>query len=152
MRKSNMVVICAAVLLAMSGAAFAGFANTEQAIRYRKAVMTIIGQHFGRLAMVVKGQEPYDKNEVEHNAVVIRTMSDLAWQAVMEPGSEKGDTTLAASAMQEKDKFMAIARQFEKATQKLVDTAKTGDLGAVKAQFGEVAKTCKACHSNYRKK
>jgi cytochrome c556 len=54
--------------------------------------------------------------------------------------------------MQEKDKFMAIARQFEKATQKLVDTAKTGDLGAVKAQFGEVAKTCKACHSNYRKK
>lgn len=152
MRKSHMVVICAVVLAAMSGAAFAGFANPEQAIRYRKAVMTVIGQHFGRLAVVVKGQAPYDKKDVEHNAMVIRTMSDLAWQAVMEPGSEKGDTTLKASAMQEKEKFMAMARQFETATQQLADTAKNGNLGAVKAQFGEVAKSCKTCHSNYRNK
>lgn len=150
MRKLKMVAIGAVVLAAMGGVCFAGFANPEQAIRYRKAVMTIIGQHFGRLAAVVKGQAPFDKNDVEHNAVVIRTMSDLAWQAVMEPGSEKGNTTLKASAMQEKDKFMAIARQFEKATQKLVDTAQNGNLEAVKAQFGKVAENCKACHSNYR--
>lgn len=152
MRKSNMVVICAVVLAVMSGAAFAGFANPEQAIRYRKAVMTVIGQHFGRLAVVVKGQTPYDKNDVEHDATVIRTMSDLAWPAVMEPGSEKGDTTLKASAMQETDKFMAIARQFEAAAQKLASAAKNGNLEAVKAQFGVVANNCKACHSNYRNK
>jgi cytochrome c556 len=151
MRKTSMVVICAVVLAVMSGAGFAGFANPEQAIRYRKAVMTVIGQHFGRLAAVVKGQAAYDKNDVKHNAVVIRTMSDLAWQAAMEPGSERGDTTLKVSAMQEKDKFMTIARQFEKATQKLVDAADNGNLEAVKAQFGEVAKSCKTCHSNYRK-
>jgi cytochrome c556 len=69
----------------------------------------------------------------------------------MEPGSEKGDTTLKASAMQEKEKFMGIARQFEKAVQKLADAAENGNLKDVKAQFGEVAKSCKACHSKYRK-
>lgn len=152
MRKLYVALICTVVLVAMSGASIAGFANPEEAIRYRKAVMTIIGKHFGNLAAVVKGQKPYEKDDVEHNAAVIRAMSDLSWQAVMEPGSEKGDTTLTASAMQEKEKFMAIARQFEKATQKLADAAQSGNLKAVKAQFGEVAKSCKACHSKYRKK
>ncbi len=152
MRRVNMVVICAVVLAVMCGAAFAGFANPEQAIRYRKAVMTVIGQHFGGLAVVVKGKASYDKNEVAKNAAVIRTMSDLAWPAVMVPGSENGDTTLKASAMQEKDKFMTIARQFEEATQKLAAAAENGNLDAVKAQFGEVAANCKACHSNYRNK
>jgi cytochrome c556 len=54
--------------------------------------------------------------------------------------------------MQEKDKFMAVARQFESATQKLAETANNGDMGALKAQFGEVAGACKTCHSAYRKK
>ena len=70
----------------------------------------------------------------------------------MSPGSDEGDTTLKASAMQEKDKFMAVARQFESATQKLAETAKNGDMGALKAQFGEVAGACKTCHSTYRKR
>jgi cytochrome c556 len=54
--------------------------------------------------------------------------------------------------MKEKDKFMAVAHQFENAVQKLAQTTTSGDMGAVKAQFGEVAKSCKACHSTYRKR
>ncbi len=152
MRISLKVVICGVVGVAMVGLAYAGFTKPEDAIRYRKAVMAVIGQHFGRLAAVVKGQAPYDKKDVEHNAIVIRTMAELPWDAVMFPGSDMGDTTLKASAMQEKEKFMSVARQFENAAQKLDETAKNGDLEAVKAQFGEVAGTCKTCHSDYRKK
>jgi len=151
MRISLKVLICGVVLSAMGGLAFAGFAKPEDAIRYRQAVMTVIGQHFGRLAAVVKGQPPYNADEVEHNATVLRTMADLAWEAVMVPGSDKGDTTLNASAMKEKDKFMAVAQQFESAVQKLEETAKSGDIEAVKVEFGEVAKSCKACHTTYRK-
>jgi cytochrome c556 len=152
MRNSLKVVICGVVLVAMGSMAFAGFSKPEEAIRYRKAVMTVIGQHFGSIAAVIKGQRPYDKKDVEHNAMVIRTMAELPWEAVMSPGSDEGDTTLKASAMQEKDKFMAVARQFESATQKLAETAKNGDMGALKAQFGEVAGACKTCHSTYRKR
>jgi len=151
MKISLKVVICGVVLVAVSGLAYAGFAKPEDAIRYRKAVMTVIGQHFGRVAAVVKGQTSYDKKDVEHNAMVIRTMAELPWDAVMFPGSDKGDTTLKASAMQEKDKFMSVARQFENAAQKLAVEANNGDLSAVKAQFGEVAGVCKTCHSAYRK-
>jgi len=151
MRNSLKVVVCGAVLAAMGSVALAGFAKPEDAIRYRKAVMTVIGQHFGRVAAVAKGQMPYDKEAVEHNAAVLGTLSELPWEAVMVPGSDQGDTTLKASAMEEKEKFMAVAHQFESAVQKLAETAKSGNLDAVKAQFGEVAKSCKACHSTYRK-
>ena len=152
MRISLKVVICGIVLTAMGSLAFAGFAKPEDAIRYRQAVMTVIGQHFGQIAAVVKGQTPYNKDEVEHNAAVLLTMSELSWEAVMVPGSDKGNTTQNTLAMKEKDKFMAVAHQFETAVLKLAQTTKSGDIKAIKAQFGEVAKSCKACHSTYRKR
>jgi cytochrome c556 len=152
MKVSLKAVMCGIVLIAVGGVAFAGFANPDEAIRYRQAVMTVIGQHFGRLAAVVKGQAPYDKKDVEHNAVVIRTMAELPWDAVMFPGSAKGNTTLKGSALQEKDKFMVVARKLESATQKLAETAANDDPEAFKAQFGEVAGVCKTCHSTYRHK
>ena len=152
MRVSLKIVICGVVLAALGSAAWAGFAKPEEAIRYRKAVMTIIGQHFGRLAAVVKGQSPYDKQEFSHQTMVIRTMTGLSWEAFLFPGSDKGDTTLKASALKEKDSFMRIARNFEKDMQKMDETAATGDLQAIRAQFGQVAKDCKACHSTYRKR
>ncbi len=152
MRISLKVMICSVVLVAMGSLVYAGFTRSEDAIRYRKAVMTVIGQHFGRLAAVVKGQTPYDKKDVEHDAMVIRTMAELPWDAVLFPGSDRGDTTLKASAMQEKDRFMSMARQFENAAQNMAATANRGDLQSVKAQFGEVAGTCKTCHSTYRKR
>jgi cytochrome c556 len=152
MRIALKVVICGIVLTAMGSLAVAGFAKPEDAIQYRQAVMTVIGQHFGRIAAVVKGQTPYNKDELEHDAAVLLTMAGLSWEAVMVPGSDKGSTTQSPLAMKEKDKFMAVAHQFENAVQKLAQTTKSGDMGAVKAQFGEVAKSCKACHSTYRKR
>lgn len=148
MKISLKAVICGVALVAMGGLAFAGFAKPEDAIRYRQAVMTVIGQHFGSIAAAVAGKAT-NSTDIEHDAVVLRTMSELPWAAVMVPGSDQGDTKLSDRAMKEPDKFIAVAQQFESAVQKLAQTAKSGDMEAVKAQFGEVAKSCKACHSTY---
>jgi len=145
-------VICAIVLTAIGGVALASFPKSEDAIKYRQSVMTVIGHHFGALAAVVKEQTPYDRKAVEHNAMVIKTMAELPWDAMMYPGSVKGHTTLKASALKEKDKFMGVARELESATQKLEETAADGDLSTVTAQFGKVAGVCKACHSTFRKR
>jgi cytochrome c556 len=152
MRVSLKGVICAIVITAIGGVALASFPKSEDAIEYRKSVMTVIGHHFGSLATVVKEQTPYDRKAVEHNAMVIKTMAELPWDAMMYPGSAKGHTTLKASALKEKDKFMREAQELESATQKLEETAADGDLSTVKAQFGIVAGVCKDCHSTFRKK
>lgn len=150
MKISLKVVICGVALAAMGGLAVAGFAKPEDAIRYRQAVMTVIGQHFGSIAAAVAGKAT-DSKAIEHDAAVLRTMSELPWEAVMVPGSDRGDTRLSALAIKEPDKFMAVAQQFESAVKNLEQSAKSGDLDAVKTQFGEVAKSCKTCHSTYRK-
>ncbi len=152
MKNSLKVLICGVLLAAVAGSAYAAFSKPEDAVRYRQAVMTVIGHHFGALAAVVKGQTPYEKEGVESDARVIRTMSHLPWEACLEPGSYSGNTTLKTSVQTEKDSFMKIAKEFEHASQKLLAAAKSGELDAVKAQFGEVAQNCKACHSTYRNK
>ena len=151
MKKSLTMTVCGTILVIMSGLAAAEFTKPKEAIHYRKAVMMIIGQHFGRIAAVIKGEIPYNKSKVEKDAAVIKAVAGLSWEAVMVPGSEKGDTTLNSSAMKAKDHFMDIAQQFEDAAEKLAEAAKNGDLNAIKMQFTPVAMNCKMCHGAYRK-
>ena len=143
-------MILGIVLATMAGIAFAAFDTPEDAIRYRTAVMTVIGEHFGRLAAVVTGQTPFNENAVKRDTVVLRTMAELPWDAFMVPGSDKGKTTLKAKAMKEKDKFRTMAQEFEQASKKLAETAGSGDLKAISEQFGDMANNCKSCHTTFR--
>ncbi len=139
------------MLITMGGLAFAEFATTEDAIDYRKAVMTVTGEHFRRVAAIVTGQRPLKADSLAKDTQVLRVMAELPWEAFMLPGSHKGKTTLKKTALKEKDDFMAMARQFEVLTQQLDETGKSGDRDAVNAQFGTLAKSCKDCHMTFRK-
>ena len=70
----------------------------------------------------------------------------------MVPGTDKGDTTLNAAVFAQQAEFKAGAQTFEASTAKLVSVSEGGDLSAIKAQFGEVAKSCKGCHKQFRTK
>ena len=138
--------------LGIAGAAQAQapFAKTEDAIKYRKSTMFLMAQHFGRLGPVVKGERPFNKDEVAKNAAIAEQMSKLPWEAYV-AGSDKGDTRAKPEIWTDAVKFKASAEKLQQEMSKLAQTAKGGDLNAVKAQFGEVGKVCKACHDDYRK-
>jgi cytochrome c556 len=133
------------------GVAYAQFAKPEDAIQYRQSVMFLIGQHFGRMVAVVKGQSPYDKAAFERNAALVETLATLPWEAFMAPGTDKGKTGLKSSAFKEKDKFMQDGKKMEAETAELAETAQTGNLDAIKTRIGETAKSCKSCHDDFRK-
>jgi cytochrome c556 len=59
---------------------------------------------------------------------------------------------LNASAFVKQAEFNEAARTFETQTTKLVSTAQSGDFMAIKTQFGQVGKSCKACHDQFRTK
>ena len=152
MKKMATVLIVVTLIIGFLGVAYAQFDKPEDAIQYRQSVMFLIGQHFfGRMAAVVKGQSPYDKAAFEQNAGIVETLATLPWEAFMVPGTDKGKTGLKSSAFKEKDKFMQDAKKMEAEVAKLAGTAKTGDLDAIKAQFGETGKSCKSCHDDFRK-
>jgi cytochrome c556 len=150
MKKLGKLLMMTIVGLLFFGLAYAQFAKPEDAIEYRQSVMTIMGHHVGQMGAMVTGKKPYKKQAFYHNATIAEMLSTLPWQAFMTPGSDKGKTAMKSSALREKDKFMAKARTLETEIRKLVKTAAGGDFNAVKAQFGEVGKSCKSCHQDYR--
>ena len=70
MKKMTKVLIVLTLISGFLAVAHAQFAKPEDAIQYRQSVMFLIGQHFGRMAAVVKGQSPYDKAAFEQNAAM----------------------------------------------------------------------------------
>jgi cytochrome c556 len=114
--------------------------------------MFLIAQHFKRMGAVVQGKSAYVKDAFSVNADAVKMLATLPWEAAMEPGSDKGDTTLSSAVFTDKANFMKTAKSFEADTAKLADSARGGDLNAIKPQFGAVAQNCKSCHKQFRKK
>ena len=132
------------------GAAYAQFAKPEEAVKYRKSVMFLIVQHFKRMGAVVQGKADYDKDAFSANAAAVEMLATLPWDAMMAPGTDKGDTRLSSAVFDKPAQFKKAAESFETATAMLAGKAKGGDLNAIKAQFGKVAQNCKSCHTNFR--
>lgn len=139
-------------------AAFAGgaqaqapFAKAEDAIKYRQSALFVMGQHFGRIGAVVKGERPYNKEEVAKNAAIAEQMSSLHWEAFV-PGTDKGNTRAKPEIWSNPAQFKSAADKMEQEMHKLATVAKGGDLNSIKTQFGETGKACKACHDDFRKK
>ena len=133
------------------GTASAQFSRKEDAIKYRQSVMFIIGQLFSRLGAMVKGKQPYDQKQFADNAAIVNTLAALPWEAFLVADSDRGKTTMKSSVLQNPDEFKAESRKFLAEVGKLLSAATGDDLNAVKGQFGAVAKSCKSCHSQFRK-
>ena len=133
------------------GAAWAQFSKPEKAVKYRQSVMFVIGQHFGRLGAMVKGQQPYDQTSFASNTAVIETLAGLAWEAFLVPGGDQGQTTMKSSVLKDPDGLKSLSQQFQIEVGKLSAAAKGNDFKAIKAQFGAVAQSCKGCHRKTRK-
>lgn len=150
MKRMTQTFVVLILILGIIGATNAQFSRPEDAIKYRQSVMFLIAQHFGRIAAVIKGQSPYDSDSVAQNAMLVETLSKLPWEAFAVQGTDKGQTRLKTNALTEPDRFRKAANELEATSTKLAAAAKQGKLDAIKAPFGEVAKSCQGCHEQFR--
>jgi cytochrome c556 len=144
-----MVAAGLATLLASTPAA-AQFAKPEDAVKYRKAGMTLMASHFGRVAAMANGRVPFDAKAAADNAELATILSKLPFAGFVD-GSDKGDTKAEPKIWSEMDKFRAAASKMQDEMTKLNVAAKSGNLDSIKAAVGETGKACKACHDSYRK-
>lgn len=152
--KSFLKLVVGMVLASgIAGAAHAQapFKKAEDAIKYRQSALFVMAQHFGRIGPVVKGERPYDKDEVAMNAAIAAQMSTLPWGGFV-AGTDKGDTDAKPEIWSDAAKFKSAAEKMEQEISKLAQVAKGGDLNAIKSQFGATGKACKGCHDDFRKK
>lgn len=130
--------------------AMAQFQKPEDAVKYRKAVMTIMGNHAGRLGAMANGRVAFDAKAAADSAALLETLSKLPWEAFV-AGTDKGETRAKPEIWTEQAKFKEGADKLQAETAKLSAAAKTGNLDSVKTAFGSVGQTCKACHDAYQK-
>jgi len=144
-----------ALAVIASGAGVVGSAQAQQkpedVIKYRKAVMTVQGWNMRPLALMVKGQQPYDAALFAWYAGVIQSTSFMLPDAFA-AGSDKGDTRAKPEIWKDAAKFKQAVDNFNADAAKLVAATKAGTLDAVKGPFGALAKNCGGCHNDFRMK
>jgi len=147
-RLSLAALAVAGIVTALPAAA--QFAKPEDAIKYRKAAMTIMGAHVGRVGAMASGRAPFDAAAAQSNAETATMMSKLPF-AAFGPGTDTGDTRAKPNVWSDNAKFTAAATKMQEEMAKLNVAAKSGNLDTIKAAFGPVGQACKACHDDFRK-
>ncbi len=150
--KTFAALALAAAALSLSAPASAQFEKAEDAIQYRQGAFNVMGEHFGRIGAMANGKVPFDAKAAQDNADIVSVLAHLPW-AGFGPGTDKGASTKAKpNIWTEQVKFQEYADKMKTATTELAAAARTNNLDNLKLAFGGAAKTCKACHDNYRAK
>ena len=150
MKLQKIVLASTATVLTISaGIAFAQFQKPEDAIKYRQSAFTVMANSFGKIGAVVKGEAPYNKDEVVKNAAIVTMMSTLPWQA-FGPGTEGGKAQ--SDIWSDNAKFKSASEKMQLAVVDLNKAAQSGDLESIKKAFGTAGASCKNCHDDFRKK
>jgi len=146
------LILAAAAVAGLTSAlpAAAQFAKPEDAIKYRKSAFNVMATHFGRIGAMANGKAPFDARAAADNADIALMMSKLPYTAFAE-GTDRGETRAKPEVWSEGEKFRAAANKMQEEMVKLDAAAKTGNLDTIKAAFGPVGQSCKACHDHFRK-
>uniref|UniRef100_B1XVS9 Cytochrome c prime n=1 Tax=Polynucleobacter necessarius subsp. necessarius (strain STIR1) TaxID=452638 RepID=B1XVS9_POLNS len=150
MKPQKLVLASTATVLTLgAGVTFAQFQKPEDAIKYRQSAFTVMANSFGKIGAVVKGEAPYNKDEVAKNAAIVAMMSALPWQA-FDPGTEDGKAK--SDVWSDSAKFKSASEKMQLAVANLNTAAQSGDLESIKKTFGAAGATCKGCHDDFKKK
>ena len=148
-------VLISAISLSITSPAFAQFAKPEDAVKYRQSAFALMGAHMGRLAAVVKGEAPYNKDDVVRNAAIISMLSGMPWQAFTsgtESGKTPGKNDALPNIWTDGAKFKSASEKMQAAVADLNSAAQSGNPENLKKAVGAASQTCKACHDDFRKK
>ena len=149
--KKLILMLCAFFAAGAMTSAHAQFAKAEDAIKYRKSALTVMGTHFARMGAMVQGKVPFDAKVAAENAEIVATLSKLPWGAFGE-GTDQGDTKAKPEIWKDTAKFKAAADKLQVEAGKLAQAAQSGKEDAIKAAFSATGGACKSCHDDFRNK
>lgn len=131
--------------------ATAQYAKPEDAVKYRKAAFTVLNSHMGRIFAQLKSPTP-NIQVIQTSASVAEEMSKLPWDAFAPDTEFVRDTRALPALYKNEAKVKDLATKMQQEVAKLNAAAKSGDLKAIREQFGIAAKSCDNCHDDFRSK
>jgi cytochrome c556 len=140
-------------LIGVTAAAVAG--PIEDQIRTRQSAYNFISWNFGKIkAQVIDNPSTYNKDQVAAAANAIAGVANSGLGALFGEGTDKGtgwhETKVKPEFFKEPEKVRKLAMAFNSEANEMAKVAATGNLDAIKAQFGKLGETCRNCHVDYR--
>lgn len=129
----------------------AQYAKPEDAVKYRQAALTVLGSHMGRINEQLKSSTP-NMQAIQTSAGVVEAMSKLPWDAFGHGTDLVASTKARPELFKNEAKVKDLAEKMQAEAAKLNTVAKTGDVKAVRTQFGATGQSCKNCHDDFRAK
>ena len=149
--KKLSALILAALVASIAVPASAQFAKADDAIKYRKSALFVMGQNFSRVAGMAGGKVPFDAKVAMESASVAEFVGKLPW-AGFGPDTDMGDSKAKVEIWSNKAKFDDSANKLQVELAKLSAAAKTGNLDNIKVAVNATGGVCKSCHDDFRAK
>jgi cytochrome c556 len=127
----------------------------EEMIKIRKSGYSFMSWNMGKIKANLDGT--FNKDQVIAAAKVVAATANSGMGALFAPGTENdvGDQKTRVKPEffqpQNQDKLKEVAGNYIREANELAKVAETGDVAAIKAQFGKTGGACKGCHDEFRK-
>lgn len=123
------------------------FAQSDNPVSTRIALMKETGSNMGTIAKMIKGEAPFDKDAAER---ALKKVAENAKKvaALFPEGSDQGETRARKEIWSNKADF--DARFAKLASDAEAALAHTGSLDQLRPAFGPVGASCGGCHEVYR--
>ena len=139
--------------LALSPWAISHFDDKQIPQSYRQSWFAMIGANFGPMMSMVKGEIPWEENQMAAYADQLAALANLDVMRGFADGSDKGTTRAKPEIWQDKADFQAKLKDLTTAANALQVVAEQGtDRKAIAAAVGDTGKVCKSCHDEYKSK
>lgn len=140
-----------AAFVGMSAASAEG--EFDNAIKARKAVMSLYAWNLGQLGAMAKGKIAYDADAAKVAADNIKTLATMnngsAWPQGSDSTALPGVTRAKAEAWSTYPESAEIHKTLVVAATTMADVAGSG-LESVQANIGAIGEACSACHKKFR--
>ena len=144
---SSMKALVVGSLLAL--AAGGALAADDDLVKFRQSNMSIIGGHMSSIVAIAKGEAPY-KDQMAFHAQGLAAAAEHV-KAVFKEKAESRKSEAKPEIWSKWDEFAKRADDFKAASDKLAKAATGSDQGAIRSAMGDVGKSCKGCHDNFKK-
>jgi cytochrome c556 len=144
------IVAAGVTFMAVTVSSLLAIAETtsQDALDYRKSVMTSLKGHIGAASMHVRGLVDGQEYLVKHAQGLANGVSEI--ETLFAAGSNVEGSDALAVIWEEPEAFNAAIAKAVAATEAFVEAAEGGDKAAISAAFRDVGGSCRGCHDKFR--
>jgi cytochrome c556 len=150
--KTANIMITALTIASLSSTALAADLEPAEQIETRQAGYSFMSWNMKKIKANLEGN--YSQPAVQGAANAIAGIANSGMGALYGPGTDKDigevKTRVKPELFIEREEVGRVAREFIEAANNLAEVAALGEPDEVKAAFGDLGKSCKACHDQFR--